>query len=873
MKTSNMVNRFLGCLKAGFLCLFLTSYAVGQTGTNTGIIPENFLRLVSIDMKNASLKEALAVIIEKGELDLDYNESIISLEQKITVAMDSVPVFKILMRLLNGIGIGLAFTRNGHGVLLPPERSNGKIMGTVIDRHTREPLIGANVTMKGSDMGAAAAKEGKFIILHIPAGIYSIEASMVGYERKQVENIIVTESDTIELLFELAEEALSLGEIIVMPGYFSLMENMPATPYALKAEDIRSFPQLGEDIYRAVTRLPGVGGNDISAKFTIRGGEHNEVLVLLDGMKLYDPFHLEDLDGFLSIVDVEAIRNIDMMTGAFPVEYGDCLSGVFNMKIVVPSAGEPKTSLAISFLNTRLRSQGSLGNGDWRWLFVARRGYLDLLLKVLNPEDKVMPVYYDVFGKIQYTPNPRHSFSAHVLASRDDVVLVETNDEVQFDTGYGNSYGWLTWSAQFHPKLFTQTLVSKGRVDRKGLVREIPGNEDEFHGEASIERYFNFYGLKQDWSLELFDRSMLKWGFDFKQLSAGYDFFYNERKIIGHINGNEIITFDTTQTQINPDGNEFGAYLGNRVRPFDPLTAEIGIRYDYASWTDDKNVSPRINIAYDFGKHTVIRMGWGKFHQTQGIHRLNAGDGDELFYPAELAEHFIIGMEHAFWSGFNLRIEGYQKRLSSLRPRYYNFRGFTLNPFAEIHPDRIRIEPERGESKGIEIYLKQDMFGKFRWWASYGYAVAEDRINGAVVPRNFDQRHTIYLDVSYQANSKWRLNAAWQYHSGWPFTESTVTIIKQWPDGYYNYEWAPGPLNAGRLPAYHRMDIRASRFFQTSRGRISAFFEIRNIYNRRNIREYKYRFLNFPDGDYIVRRDGTERFLPVLPSFGVIWEF
>ena len=332
------------------------------------------------------------------------------------------------------------------------------------------------------------------------------------------------------------------------------------------------------------------------------------------------------------------------------------------MKTVTPSVEKTKTSMAISFLNARIRSGGSFDNGNGRWLFVARRGYLDLLLKMLNPEDEIMPVYYDVSGKLQYTVNPRHSFTAHVLTSHDDVVLVETDDEAQFDNGYGNNYGWLTWSAQFHPKLFIQTLVSKGKVDQEGILREIPGAEDEFNGEASINRNFNFYGLKQDWSFELSGRTILKWGFDFKQLSAGYDFFYNERKIIGHIDGNEITAYDTTQVQIDPDGQEFGTYLSNRFRLLDPLTAEIGIRYDYASWSEDKNVSPRINLAYDVGRHTVIRTGWGKFYQTQGIHKLNAGDGDEMYYPAELAEHRVIGMEHTFKNGFKLRIEAYQKK-------------------------------------------------------------------------------------------------------------------------------------------------------------------------------------------------------------------
>ncbi len=787
--------------------------------------------------------------------------------------MENAAVIEALLKILNDTGTGLIITNGGQLAITPFSESQGEIRGVVIDEESREPLVGVNVVVLGTQFGAATGPYGQFLIPGLSTGIYSLEASMLGYGRKQISNIILTEDDSIEVRFELVETPIPLHEVIITPGHFSLMEKEPASGNALKAKDMRSFPQLGEDIYRAINRLPGVAGNDVSAKFTIRGGEYDEVLVLLDGLELYDPFHLKDLDGFFSIIDVEAIRSIDMITGAFPAEYGNRLSGVFDMKTVTPSSETARTSLAISFLNARFLSQGNFSKGKGQWLFLARRGYLDLLLKWLNPEDEISPTYFDVLAKAQYAINSRHSIAAHVLTADDDVVLIETDDELEFNSGYGSTYGWLTWYAQYHSGLFAQTVLSSGRITQEGTIEQIPGKDTDFEGEASVTRDFDYYGIKQDWTFELSDRSLLKWGFDAKRLTAGYDFFFREPVVVGRENGKDIFVHDTTTAKESPDGNEFGVYLGNRFRLFNPLTAELGIRYDHASWTADRNVSPRIKILFGLNKKTVVRAGWGKFYQTQGIHRLNAVDGDERFYPAELAEHRVIGLEHEFENGANLRIEAYQKKLSDIRPRYHNYKGLALNPFAEIHMDRIRVEPERGESKGFEIYVNNDKGGKFSWWASYGYAIAEDVIDGITVPRDFDQRHTIYLDINYRPNKKWSLNLAWQYHSCRPFTESIANVVKQWPDGTYDVEWTHGPLNAGRLPAYHRLDIRAGREFLTSRGRVSAFLEIRNFYNRENIREYIYDFLGQQNGNYIVRKTGHESWLPLIPSFGIIWDF
>jgi hypothetical protein len=856
-----------------FLFAHEEKFFINLKDQNNHHIPKSLFTVISVNLNEVPFEQALSTIAEKGNFKLNYNRNRIPVDKKISVKMDNVAAVKVLLKILNDTETGLKITQEGLLAIIPSTKSEGEIKGSVVEKKSGKPLAGANVVIVEKTLGAATGPDGHFLISKLPMGVYTIEASMIGFKSKRIENIVITENAAVKLHIELTDTLLSLREIIVTPGHYSLMEKEPTSAKALKAEDIRSFPQLGEDVFRAISRLPGVAGNDVSAKFTVRGGEHDEVLVLLDGMELYDPFHLKDLDGFLSIIDVEAINNIDMITGAFPAEYGNRLSGVFNMKTVNPSKENQKTSVAISFLNARFLSEGTFDSGKGQWLFLARRGYLDLLLKYLNPEDVFEPVYYDILAKVQYSFNQRHILSAHFLLADDDILMIETDDNAEFHTNYGNIYGWLTWYSQFFPGLTTQTILSKGKVNQNMSVEENAELISNFSGAAKLERGFDFYGFKQDWTYDLNENCLLKWGLDFKRFSARYDFFFNINEIITDENGNEISTFDTTQSNIKPDGYQFDSYLAARFRLSENLTAELGVRNDYANWTNESEINPRINFVYDLSKQTGIRVGWGKFYQRQGIHQLNAVDGDEHYYPAELAEHRIVGLEHEFKNGINLRVEAYQKKLFSIQPRYQNYKGFTLNPFAEIHPDRYRVEPEKGESRGFEIYLKNDSGNQFSWWASYSYAKAEDVINGTKILRDFDQRHTIYFDLNYHPNEKWRLNLSWQYHSGWPYTESKINIINHWPDGTIDYEWIPGPLNARRLPAYHRMDIRVARVFYTSHGRISTFFEIRNLYNRENIREYIYEYRGYQNGEYIVKLTGAEYLLPMLPSFGISWEF
>jgi hypothetical protein len=115
-------------------------------------------------------------------------------------------------------------------------------------------------------------------------------------------------------------------------------------------EDIESVPQLGEDVFRAVNRLPGLSSGDYNAHFSIRGGRHDETLILLDGLELYEPYHLKDFnEGAISIVDAETIEGVQLMTGGFPSQYGNKRSGIdITSRILRPTE---RYNVRINFMN------------------------------------------------------------------------------------------------------------------------------------------------------------------------------------------------------------------------------------------------------------------------------------------------------------------------------------------------------------------------------------------------------------------------------------------------------------------------------------------------------------------------------------------
>lgn len=751
-------------------------------------------------------------------------------------------------------------------LLVPPAglAAQGAIVGTVREAATLAPIAGARVEIVGSASASTSTADGSFAIHGLSAGAYVVRVRRLGYLPATDAAVAVPEGGTATVELFLARAPTRLADVIVTPGHFGVLDANLPSEQVLSRENIETRPQIGEDIYRSVNRLPGVASSDYSAKFSVRGGSGDELLVLLDGLELAEPFHLKDLDASLSIIDVQAIGGIDLITGGFPAQYGDRLTGIFAMRSLDEAPEGTRSSIGLSFTNARAMSQGSFAGDRGRWLVSARRGYLDLVLKMINDENDISPQYYDVLAKTEWKLGANHVIGAHVLHAGDHLVFEE--DASRIDSRYDNSYGWLSWQARVAPRLSAQTIASVGRLTWRRGGRDFEGTQQSFA--LDDRRRFLFAGVKQDWVFEASDRYLLKWGADVRGQDMDYDYFAWRRRFA--IENDQIVpVYDTTTATQEPTGHRLGLYAAQRLRALPGLAVETGVRMDEQSHTHQRRFDPRFNAAYSVGTRTTLRAAWGRYSQAQEIFQLQIQDGESTFHDAEVAEHRVLGIEHIPWPGMRLRLEGYQRRLTDMRPRYLSLSN-DIDVFPEARLDRVRLDPERGEARGIELFAQRAASGRLDWTASYGLAKVEDRIGGRDVARPIDQRHTVYVDLGFRPNRKWRLGAAWQYHSGWPVTEIAFrdSVL---PDGSIAIVSTAGPLFADRLPAYHRMDVRATRYFDIRRGRLAVFLDAFNLYDHENINGYEYN-LDRHNGTLITERVPLTM-LPLLPSIGASWEF
>ena len=743
--------------------------------------------------------------------------------------------------------------------------------GRVSDGASGAPVGSAEVRILERGLSTLTGQDGSFVFPAVPHGTYTIRVDRLGYRVREQALEVGPAPVTVQIALTVA--ALELAEIIVTPGRFGVMGDATIRQQqTLTREDLETVPQVGEDVFRVLRTLPGVAMDDISIRLHVRGGFDKELLTLLDGMELYEPYHLKDFDGVFGIVDVQSIGGIELMTGGFGAEYGDKLTGVFSMKSRNPPVTGMRTTLGLSVSNASILTRGSFAEGRGQWIFQARRGYLDLLLALTDNnelDEEVSPRYFDVFGKAQYQLGANHRLAAHVLYAGDDLTFVQP--EVHVESTWSSAYGWLTWEAIFN-RISLTTMAFGGRLDRtrEGGI----DNPGAILGPSFLaledRRTTRFGGLKEDVRIDLGEHLLLKLGGEARRLEADYDYFSASRQITALPGGLVGNIRDTIDIDLNPSGSELAGYLAARVRPIGPLTAEIGVRYDRISHTDDGDVAPRLLAALQLGDATTLRASWGEYYQSHGVHELEIGDGEVEFFTTDRAVQLAAGVEHRFPGDLSVRLEVYRRSMDDQRPRYVNA-DREIVPFPEAGGDRIRIDPGAGLARGIEILASFDGGGSWRWSASYVLSEAKDRLAGQWVPRPLDQRHAVGLTAAYRPSSPWQFSSTFQYHTGWPATASSF-VTEALPGATIVRARGIGELNALRLPAYHRLDFRVSRNFNVGRGLLQAYLDVFNLYNRTNLRGYTF-FPEVTRGRVRVRRAPGEEMLPLLPTLGVRWEF
>ena len=742
----------------------------------------------------------------------------------------------------------------------------GSITGEVRVSDTSIPLPDAAVTVSGTNGVIRSGGDGQFTIPS-PAGVpRMLIVRRIGY-RPDTLHGIVARGGVTRIVVRLARLDATLDTVAVR-SLATGIDPAGAVPSAhLSRDDIERTPQVVDDAFRVVTRVPGVSASDLSAGFRVRGGANREVLLSLDGMELFEPFHLKDLDGALSIIDPAIVGGADISTGGFGARYGDHLTGVFALR----SRDDPVTAvhgdLTASLSGVSGEVVAPLDGQRADVLVSARRGLLGTALSLAGEGGVIAPRYDDSYARLQVRPTAHDRITVSALRSRDGLFFDET-DTPRLASAYGSSYVWATWDAMPLSWLSARTMVSLA-----DLRWERTGGETSNTGlalDVDDQRRFQAHAVSQNWTITAGPRWRTTFGAEFRKLAAQYA--YARQQTLPEVQAHEWVKqANDYDTRFDTRGNTVGAYLSQFVQPVAALSLEAGIRYDRQSYTEEHTLSPRAALSYTIDARTSVHAAWGRYAQPQALYELQVEDGLTSFATAERAEHRVLGIDRRVGGGTGVlvRVEAYERKLLHIDPEYVNLES-SFDVFPEAGNDRVLIAPVSGSAKGIEFSASSNR-GVVQWSASYALASSRQTVNGVSLPSPYDERHAVHLDASFSPLAGWRVGAAWQLHSGWPATPIWFTVDSL-VDGSHHVRAQYGTFNTTRIGPYHRLDMRVSNTRRLGPGDLSIYVDVFNVYGRNNPRGLGYTVADWNSAE-VVASERSRLQLPRIPTIGVRWTF
>jgi hypothetical protein len=753
----------------------------------------------------------------------------------------------------------------GKSAVAPVASGRGRIELTVAAAENGAPLAAALAQLDAPTGPSVGIVAGRAELGDVGPGKHVLTLSAPGFLTQRTA-VVVTAGRNAEVTVALQAAAPRLDELTVTASRYDLRGESRASSSYFTRQQVENLSYLGDDTLRIAHRLPGVATNDISARSHVRGGDVDEMTVVLDGMKVIEPYHLRDYQAVFSAIDQRIVSGVQVYSGGFPVEYGDALSGLTVMDTLEPT-DRVHTELGVSVLYTSVLSSGTFADGRAQWLVSARRGNLDALIDDARGE----PRYSDDFVHVALAVGAKHKLAVNEIGFDDDISLTPSNAASDREEGQSNSVNrqlWLTLDSEWSPDLSSRTLLyqTRFRTARHGEVVD----PSEMVGAADDRRGLDARGLKQDWRWQASPRHFATFGYQFESGEAQYAYAsaVDLRGVLATLEPNPTRTFAAAPT---PRGDAYAAYVSDRWRITDRLIADLGLRWDEQTYLPPggaEQVVPRASFLYRLDGQTDLRASYGRFFQSQSLTELQIEDGVVDFAPAQRAAHTIIGVDHRFPDGLALRAELFRKTTHNARPRYENlYDPLVLLP--ELRPGRVLVAPDRGEARGLEVLLSAER--PFSWWLGYSLAAADDVIGGETVPRSWDQRHALDAGVTHDFGA-WTLSAVANLHTGWPTTTLSLTPSNA-PNAVDGVVAVPGPRNAERLGPTRRIDFRASRTFAAGAGSLRTYVELTNITDRDNVCCVRYEQAVTPPGEppalTMQQRDG----LPLTINFGALWQF
>ena len=777
------------------------------------------------------------------------------------------------------------------------------LSGYVKDALTGEALIGVSIYVEKESKGATTNVYG-FYSISLKSGEYEVKYSYVGYA-----DILKTIQfkDHVRLNIDLNKSQDLLDEVVIDAKQSD--ENTTGTQMGqieLSIDKIKTIPAfMGEvDILKTIQFLPGVSsGGEGNTGFYVRGGGPDQNLILLDEATVYNASHLF---GFFSVFNADAIKNVKLIKGGMPSNYGGRLSSVLDITMKDGNYKSFQADGGIGLIASRLTLQGPIKEDTASFILSGRRTYIDVLAKPLISDTSAFKgsgyYFYDLTAKLNWRLSDKDRLYLSGYFGRDVFTFNNKDLDFNFNIPWGNATASLRWNHLFSDKLFVNTTAV------------FTDYNFAFEGGSSD---FNFKltsgvrdgNLKQDYTYYHSSLHNIKFGWNYtlhRFIPTSTEASSND------------VEFDTGE-KVKIWGNEAAIYLLDDWSVNERLKVNFGMRLSmyqhigpFTRYFNNENTGttdstiiyssgkpiktyfgpePRLSARYLFPDNSSFKLGIA--HNYQYIHLASISSVSlptDLWFPStelvkpQIGTQYSMGYFKNFFNNkYEASVELYYKDLNNLIE--YKENSFPEDNLKNNVDNQLTFG--RGYSYGLEFFLKKRL-GDFNGWIGYTWSKTmrqfDEIDNGLEFPAKYDRRNDLSVVLQYQINERVNIGGVFVYATG----NSLSLPERRWVSAEENRiitVWSK--RNAFRLDAYHRADIsvtidakpykevkniETNNLVRKKKKVISSWnISVYNVYNRANPYFIFFDATGDPSQGSVDFNANQVSLFPILPS--VTWNF
>ena len=722
------------------------------------------------------------------------------------------------------------------------------ISGYIKDSLNGETLIGATIAVQGQTKGISSNLYG-FYSITLDEGKYILICTFIGYRIKAVS--IDLRADT-KINFDVLPKSYLAEEVVVSTKKRDAnVKTAQMGKFTLPIEQIKSIPAfLGEvDLLKTIQFLPGVrNAGEGSAGIYVRGGGPDQNLILLDDAPVYNTGHLF---GFFSIFNADAIKNVTLIKGGMPAQYGGRLSSVLDVSMKEGNNQKFQVDAGIGIIASRLSIQGPLIKNKSSFIVSGRRTYIDALSKPFIKSTSQFKgsgyYFYDLNAKVNYIFSDKDRLYLSGYFGRDVFDYVNGKQSLKFNIPWGNSTGTLRWNHVFNNKLFGNTTAVYNDYN-------FTFNAVQSDFELKLASGIRDLSLKQDFDFYPYTGHKLKFG-------GIYTYHKFTPSVISGKQDSTVFKPNNAQIKY---AHEAAVYLQDDWEVNEKIKIHAGIRYSFFQQTgpykiyqtDDngnrtdstvfgrgkavKNyggLEPRFTIRYALNDETSVKGSVTR--NLQYIHLVsNAGTTlpTDIWVPStykvkpQISWLYALGLFKNFKDNmYETSVELYYKQMQN-QIEYKE--GYTPNSLDDTENS---FAFGKGWSYGAEFFINKTK-GRLTGWIGYTLSWTWRKFPtlnfGEKYPAKYDRRNDMSVVAIYELNKKWKLSASFVFGTG-----NSATLPQRFyiVGGILTQEYSR--INEYRLPSYHRLDFAA---ILTPKKNIKRkwksewVFSVYNAYNRKN---------------------------------------